>query len=50
MEIIDQYDVRAYPTYYLIGPSGKLQMSPAPSPAEGFESQLFKLMRSKGDI
>ncbi len=48
-EVLKQYDIRAYPTYYLIGPDGKLILSPANSPGENFEMELFKIMRSKGD-
>ena len=48
--ILKEYDIRAYPTYYLVGPDGKLLMSPAPAPRENFEGQLFKVMRSKGDL
>jgi hypothetical protein len=46
--IIKEYDVRAFPTYYLIGQDGKLEVSPAPSPGEEFEARLFKLLREKG--
>ncbi len=49
-EIINEYEVKAYPSYYLIGPDGKLIASPAPSPLEGFEQYLFKTMRGRGDI
>jgi peroxiredoxin len=49
-DIMKKYDIRAYPTYYLVGPDGKLVASPAPSPAENFEYFLFKIMKSKGDI
>jgi thiol-disulfide isomerase/thioredoxin len=49
-EIINEYDVKAYPSYHLIGPDGKLIASPAPAPMEGFEEYLFKTMRSRGDI
>lgn len=49
-EIIKHYDVRAYPTYYLIGPDGKLIFSPAKTPAEYFEIELFKVMRARGDL
>ncbi len=49
-DIIKDFDIRAYPTYFLIGPDKKLVMSPAPSPKENFEIQLFKLLRSKGEI
>lgn len=47
-EIFKKYDVRAFPTYYLIDDEGKLSMSPAPAPAEEFEGRLFKVLRSKG--
>lgn len=49
-EVIKEYDVRAYPTYYLIGPDQKLVMSPAVSPSEGFETRLFQHMRQQGEI
>jgi peroxiredoxin len=47
-QIIQDYDIRAYPTYYLIDNKGKLAISPAPSPIDGFEMYLFKELRSKG--
>lgn len=46
--ILQEYDVRALPTYFLIDNQGKLAMSPAPSPAEEFEGRLFKELRAKG--
>ncbi len=49
-EIINEYEVKTYPSYHLIGPDGKLIASPAPSPMEGFEQYLFKTMRGRGDI
>lgn len=49
-EIVKDFDVRAYPTYFLIGPDRKLLFSPAPSPKENFEIQFFKLLRTKGEI
>lgn len=48
--IVREYDVRAFPTYYLIDPNGKLALSPAPGPGEEFEARLFKLLRSRGDL
>lgn len=49
-EILKDYDIRAFPTYFLVGPDGKLLLSPAPSPAENFEQRLFEIMRSRGDL
>lgn len=49
-DIIKDYDVRVYPTYYLIGPDQKLIMSPAPTPRENFEVKFFQIMRGRGDI
>ncbi|HJX70387.1 MAG TPA: TlpA disulfide reductase family protein [Bacteroidales bacterium] len=49
-DILEDYDIRAFPTYFLIGPDGKLIQSPAPAPGENFESKLFEVMRSRGDL
>lgn len=49
-EIIKDFDIRVYPTYFLIGPDKKLILSPAPSPKEDFEIRFFKILRSRGDI
>jgi thiol-disulfide isomerase/thioredoxin len=43
--ILEHYKVRAYPTYFLIDPEGRLLWSPADSPAEGFEEQFQDLMQ-----
>ena len=48
--IIRDYDIRAFPTYYLIDREGKLAISPAPGPGEEFEAHLFKLLRSRGEL
>jgi hypothetical protein len=48
--ILDDYLIRAYPTAYLIDRNGKLLLSPAPLPTDGFEQQLFRIMRSRGEI
>lgn len=42
-EVLDGYDIRAYPSYFLIGPDGRLVLSPAPSPVENFESTFRKI-------
>jgi peroxiredoxin len=49
-DVMTKYDIRAFPTYFLIDPEGKLVLSPAPSPGENFEMRLFKIMRERGDI
>jgi len=49
-EVLKEYDIRAFPTYFLIGPDGKLILSPAPSPSENFEQRLFEIMRDRGDL
>ena len=48
--LLESYNVRAYPTSYLVGPDGKLIQSPATLPSEGFEEQLFRIMRTRGDL
>jgi peroxiredoxin len=48
--ILKDYDIRAFPTYFLIGPDGKLIHSPALSPSENFEMRLFEVMKAKGDL
>ena len=46
-EIIDDYKLKVYPTYYLVNPNGTLSLSPAPSPNENFEWYFFKILRSR---
>lgn len=46
-KVLSDYKVKAYPTYYLIDPSGTLVLSPAPSPAENFEKYLFKIIEGQ---
>lgn len=48
--ILKEYDVRTFPTYYLIDRMGKLILSPAPSPSENFENSLFRIMRAKREL
>lgn len=47
-DILKEYDIRAFPTYFLLDPEGRLVLSPAPSPMENFELRLFNEMRAKG--
>jgi peroxiredoxin len=48
--LLTDYGIRAFPVAYLIGPDGKLVLSPAPLPSDGFEQQLFRIMRSRGEL
>jgi len=48
--ILNEYMIKAYPTAYLIDRNGKLLLSPAILPSEGFEQQLFRIMRARGEI
>jgi peroxiredoxin len=49
-DILKEYDIRAFPTCYLIDREGKLGMSPAVSPSENFEIHLFKYLKAKGEL
>ena len=40
-EVIKRYDVRIFPTSYLIGPDGKLTLSPAPAPMPVYLPEYF---------
>jgi peroxiredoxin len=42
-ELLKEYDIRTFPTYYLIDTSGKLLKSPAPSPSEGIDAVFEEL-------
>jgi peroxiredoxin len=48
--ILKEYDVRAFPTYYLLDKDGKLILSPAPAPFENFELSLFRIMRDRREL
>jgi peroxiredoxin len=47
-EIIRDYDIRTFPTYFLIDRDGKLVWSPGPSPTENFDVRFFNELRAKG--
>jgi hypothetical protein len=49
-EILDDYDIKGYPTYFLIDKNGTLLASPAISPAEGFERYLYNILRSRNEF
>lgn len=46
-KVIKEYDIRAFPTYYLIGRDGKLKRSPANGPSEKFEIDLNTILRDE---
>jgi thiol-disulfide isomerase/thioredoxin len=43
-DVIKRYNVKTYPTYYLINPDGKLVQSPAQSITEHFEAEFNKIL------
>jgi len=46
-DLLKAYNVRAYPTYYLINPEGKLAMSPAFPPSEAsFEDRYSDILKA----
>ena len=46
-DLLKDYNVKAYPTYYLINPEGRLAMSPAFSPAENsFEARYADMLKA----
>ncbi len=49
-DILRDYQVKAFPTAYLLDRNGNLLLSPAPLPSDGFEQHLFRIMRSRGEI
>jgi len=49
-QIVVAYDVRAFPTYYLIDKQGRLLLSPAPGPDNGFEQQFIEIVNKRGDL
>lgn len=45
-ELIKNYNIKAFPTYYLINPNGILVMNPAPSPQEYFNEKFTAIFRN----
>lgn len=44
--ILNKYNIRAVPQYFLINPEGKLVLSPAPAPGENFHDNFVKQYRA----
>jgi hypothetical protein len=40
------YRVKDFPTYYLIGPDGKLLLAPAPAVSRGFQAAFIRVFRN----
>lgn len=49
-KLVELFDVRAVPMFFLIGKNGEILRNPAPAPSENFELILFRILRSKGEI
>ena len=47
-EVLKNYDVRIFPTCYLIDPEGKLALSPAPAANEQLEQTLLRELNGRG--
>ena len=45
--LIRDYDIRTYPTYFLLDPEGRIILSPAPGPQENLERILFEQFRQR---
>ncbi len=48
--VVKDWDIRAYPTYFLLDERGKLILSPAPSPREELGRYIFKEFKQRGWI
>lgn len=40
-ELVKNYDIRAYPTYFLLDEEGRIILSPAPSPRENLAKRIY---------
>ncbi|SDC41151.1 TlpA family protein disulfide reductase [Williamwhitmania taraxaci] len=49
-EVITDFDVRAFPSFFVIAPDGRILISPAAAPSEKFELKFFDLLKSRGDL
>ncbi len=46
-KVLDNYNVKAYPTYFLISPEGNLALNPTPGPDNHFEWYFFKILKNR---
>ena len=47
-DILKKYDIRIFPTCFLIDPDGKLVLSPAPAANDNIERTLYRELQGKG--
>ncbi len=48
--IIKEFDIRVFPTYFMLDREGKLLMSPAPTPSEDLDKRFFRFLRDRNEI
>lgn len=46
-KLLDKYNVKAFPSFYLIDPYGKIILSPAPDPEKNFESIFISILQKR---
>jgi len=46
-DVLGNFNIMSYPAYFLIGPEGKMLLSPAPSPLENFENTFRRIIQTR---
>jgi hypothetical protein len=46
-DLLDDYKIKAFPSYYLVDESGKLVLNPTPGPDNNFEWYFFKILKER---
>jgi len=46
-DLLDDYKIKAYPSYYLVDESGTLVLNPTPGPDSNFEWYFFKILKKR---
>jgi hypothetical protein len=46
-DLLEDYNVKAYPSYYLVDGQGNLALNPTPGPESNFEYYFFKILKRK---
>ncbi len=47
LEVLEEYNIKAYPSYFLLNPEGKLALNPTPGPDGHFEWYFFKILKHR---